>query len=214
MKSLQQHINEKLIINKHHNNDKIFIYELDYEDNIRIISDWWPQFNDYKNNVYINNEHIELDGLGKTIKKYNSGTYEVTIKNLYNITTCEYMFGVCKHLVKVPWFDTSNVKSMEKMFWGCEQLKEVPEFNTYNVNSMKEMFEGCWNIENVPNFDTRNVEDMFWMFYNCPKLKNVPNFNMNKLNNVHYMFSGCYKLNEQTKKYWSKIYNFKTNCQI
>ena len=164
-----------------------FIYKLDERGQIKIFDKDWPQLKKYKDKVYINGEHIELDGRDHTNEEFEPGIYEVEIKDIDNVTNCLYMFYDCIHLIEVPLFNTSKVEDMYGMFSCCKNIKEVPLF------------------------DTSNVQDMRWMFENCVNIKEVPLFNMSKLKNKAGMFKHCENLSEQTKKEWSQIYDFKAN---
>ena len=161
---LRNSVNEKLIINKEYKSDDYFIYKIYDVSPIRIFngSDW-SLFNKYRNKVYINGEHVELDNGGYTKMVYKPGEYKVEIKDINGITYCGDMFKMCISLKNVPLFDTSKVLNMNKMFYGCK------------------------NLEEVQDFDTSKVKNMNLMFYNC------------------------YNLNEETKQWWSQIYDFNTD---
>ena len=167
-----------------------FVYNLYKRGNIKFFDEHWPQLDDYINKVYINGENINVYDNGWSVKGYDKGTYEVYIKDIDNVTTCEYMFYNCTELISVPLFDTSKVKYMNSMF------------------------EECNNLEEVPKFDTSNVENMEYMFVDCNYLKIVPLFNINNCNNMNEMFLDCYELSEETKNMWSKVYNFDTHKRI
>ena len=222
MKSLQQHIyennfhkneiSEKLIINKNTQNiDDCFIYNISEKQSIKIFSNGWAQFNDYRNKVYINGEHIELDYKGFTHKKYIPGEYEIKIEDINAVENCDHMFWKCYNLTKVPLFDTRKVESMITMFYECFNLTEVPLFDTRNVKDMRSMFGRCNNLTEVPLFDTRNVESMHQMFCECGNLTQVPLFDTRKVITMATMFYGCKKLNKQTKQKWSQIYDFQSH---
>lgn len=147
MKTLNNYINEwKAKTNTISSIDnQRFIYKLDTEDIIRIFNPSWEEFNKYKNNVYLNDEHIELKTDGFTFKKFKPGTYEFEIKYLDSID-CGFMFADCKKLIKVPMFNTRKVTEMIGMFAGCENLEEVPLFNINNCNNMNQMFYNCGKL--------------------------------------------------------------------
>ena len=192
-----------------------FLYRLKNDAQIKIFDPDWPLFNAYKDKVYIDDEHIELDDYGNTIEEYTGSMtyYEVEIKDINNITNCLYMFYECNQLVFVSLFDTSMVENMFNMFYGCSRLEEVTGLDTSNVNDMYGMFQGCKSLKAVPKFDTKNVENMVGMFAECYKLENVPLFNI-KNTKINNMFRACHSLNKKTKQEWSSIYNFETNKQI
>ena len=146
----------------------------------------WPDFKKYKDKVYINNEHIELNDAGYTVKYYNPGEYKVYIEDINKITSCTCMFYRCNQLVSVPLFDTSRVREMNGMFNFCSNLISVPSFDTHNVYTMSCMFSGCKNLRSVPMFNIDNVN----------------------VKNMSHMFADCGNLNQKTINVWSSVYDF------
>ena len=144
---INQQVNEKLVINKDYKfNDKYFIYKVDEKDGLCVFNNGWPEFNDYRNKVYVNNKKVNIGIFGWTIEKFEPGIYEVEIKDIDKVTYCRYMFATCKQLIRVPLFDTSNIDDMNSMFWGCKNLKEVELLNTQSVKNMDDMFKNCHNL--------------------------------------------------------------------
>ena len=167
MKTLKQHIEEKLVINKNYkNDDKYFIYKLDKKVYLKIFDNNWPQFKDYKDKVYINGEHVELNHLGRTIQKYEPGIYKVEIKDIDKITSCNHIFYFTR-IIKIPYFDTSKVENMEEMFGNCMDLKEVPLLDTKNVRNMWNMFSMCIRL----NKETKQQWSKIYDFETDTKIK-------------------------------------------
>ena len=165
MKSLQQHIYEKLVINKNYIDDEIcLIYKINKKEQIKIFNNAWPQFNYYKYNVYINGEQILLDDSGFTEEEFNPGEYTICINKTDNMTTCYWMFGFCNHLIKVIKFNINKIYSCGNMFAWCKNLEEVPLFDISKVENFDYMFNFCHNL----SMETRKE----W--------KQVYNFNTNK----------------------------------
>lgn len=234
MKTINDNILEKLIINKTFTDEKekYFIYKLDKKWRIKIFDFQWKEFNTYKFNVYIDGLNIELDAEGYTKKMYEEGTHKIYIENIDNISNCANMFYKCNQLIEVPEFNTKYVRNMESMFYECTKLETVPLFNTDKVNNMEYMFCGCENlisvpkfittsvvnmkkmfcdckkIKTIPKFDTTNVQDMTLMFELCKRLESVPLFVINEETNLKNMFYNCNELNMKTKQEWSQIYDF------
>ena len=222
MKSLNTYINEwransNTVQDIEKSDIQYFTYRTKINDKIKIFNKDWPQFKEYKNKVYINDEIVELYDSGYagfTRKHYEPGIYKIKIKDINDVTDCRYMFYGCKQLISVPLFDTSKVEDMIQMFYNCEQLISVPLFNTTNVKVMHTMFAFCTNIKEVPLFNTKNVENMNNMFINCYNIEDVPLFDTNKVKNMSNMFYKCHKLSERTKQEWSRIYDFKKQNKI
>ena len=188
MKTLNKYITEwklndqsaKTIDNKSY----YFVYKIREKQHIRIFDCDWPQFNDYKDKVYMNRINVSLNTAGYTLNIYKAGTYKFEIEDIDEIKSCEYMFWGCDNLIEVPLFDTSNVYDMYSMFYNCKNLEYIPLFDTRKVETMTEMFRGCIKLTKVPLFNTSNVKGMQWMF------------------------AGCKNLSDQSKKDWSQIYDF------
>ena len=154
MKTLQQHIEEKLIINqqvdekllinKNYKSEQHFIYEVfDEPEIIKIFDADWEELDYYKDKVRINNKYVEINEDGYTYEEYDPGKYHIEIIGIDNVKTCQYMFFECEQLITVPEFDTSKVKNMNYMFQSCSNLKNVALLNTTNVTEMSEMFTEC-----------------------------------------------------------------------
>ena len=123
-----------------------FIYKLTTNTKIKIFDKDWAQFKDYKDKVYINRKHVKIDDNGNSIIKFKPGTCYVEIKDIDNVTNCQYMFFDCTDLVEVPLFDTSKVKNMYSMFYHCVNLREVPLFNISKVKDIDGMFYQCYKL--------------------------------------------------------------------
>lgn len=173
----------------------VFTYKINRKSRIKIFHYGWNNFQKFRNNVYINNEHIELDSYGWTKVNYEPGTYKVHIEDLNYINnsnvinSCANMFNECWQLIEVPLFDTSYIKWMDRMFYRCSNLEKIPEFDTHNVTNMYEMFFHCTKLKDVPLLNTNSIENKY----------------------IENMFKECDNLSNETKKSWSKIYNFETH---
>lgn len=192
MKSLNNYISEKLVINKDFKKLEDFVYNHEGSGFIKIFDgEDWPQFRNYRDKVYINGENVELQNDGWTLKTYKPGLYNVYIENLEQLKNAYLMFWRCEELEKVPLFDTTNLRIMDYMFQMCTGLEEVALFDTSKVTTMNGTFQHT-GLKNVPLFDTRSVEE----------------------NHMGMMFANCYKLSKETKQRWSKIYDFERNNKI
>lgn len=124
MKDLTTYINENFKISKTTSVfDGKFIYKPTTYGAIKIFDSDWSQYNDFKDNVYIQGEHVELDA-GWTTENYDAGEYEFEIKYIYKVTDCQGMFWDCYELATVPLFVfvTNKEINMSNMFYGCTLL--------------------------------------------------------------------------------------------
>lgn len=189
MKNLSNLINEWTLKNNSIKDIKssknTFIYYVDsIGDTIKVFDPKWPEFDKYKDKVYINGHKYELAPTGYTRAKFMRQTWEIYISDIENVENCD------------------------NMFLTCLQLKNVKFFNSYKATSMESMFQNCKHLEEVEFLNTSNVKNMNWMFCDCLRLKNIQLFNVRKDVRTVSMFHGCERLNEQTKKEWSSVYDF------
>lgn len=213
MKTLTQ-LNEDLKISRH---TKVkdptvssFVFEVSViHDQIRVFSKLWTPFKEFKNNVFIDGEHVELDDDGYTTREYNRGEYQIDIKGTNEIVDCEDMFFQCKYLTKVLSFNHApDMKNMRAMFKFCNNLQYVELFDTDSVETMEETFYRCENLKSIPKFNTENVGNMKSMFKKCLRLETVPELKTQNVRDFTKMFEECVSLSEQTKQIWSKKYKF------
>ena len=141
--------------------DNCFIYKIDNTigTDIRIIGSY-PIWKKYKDKIYLDGEHIELDNSGWTVNLYVSGKYRVYIEDINSISgDIHNMFRKCEDLISVPLFNTSRVTCMDNMFCGCTCLESVPLFDTSNIISMDNMFLFCPKLNEKTKEEWSSVYD-------------------------------------------------------
>ena len=205
MKTLNQYIKEKLIVNK---NYKPYTYAAKSFDELRkIIEDRYDKLGPGTEQKPIDFNDIDVSNLdsfcndkGKGIFEYTKFKYiDISYWNVSNVTNMSYMFYMCKELESVgdisKW-DTSNVKDMNNMFYDCESFNQ-------DVSG--------WNVS--------NVTDMSFMFYDCKSFnQDISEWNVSSVTNMTYMFVFCKSFNQDISK-WDvsnvrhRAYTFR-NCPI
>ena len=175
MKSLNEYIIEKILINKSSKLNKIKAETL-----IQLKSIIWERY--HNNNSFIDLTDIdisELDDLSDVFARLN--TVEV---------------------IDISGWDTSNVTVMADMFRKCAKLKNIIGIENLDVSKLEDascMFYGCENLIelDLTNWNTISLENMSYMFYNCSNLKiikNIENWQLTSIKDVSYMFYECTKL--------------------
>ena len=156
MKSLNQYIQEKLIINKDYHDNMIAVKSFD--ELRKIIIDRYYKLGPGTKQNPIDFNDIDVSNLDSFCNKYNIGIFEYTrfkyidisYWNVSNVKSMGYMFAYCEELRSVgdisSW-DVSNVTNMSHMFYMCEELKSVVDLSG-------------WDVSNVRNHDI--------MFLYCP----------------------------------------------
>jgi len=153
---------------------KYFIYRLDEKDQIKIFDDGtdngWPEFEKYKDKVWINDKHVKLDNEGWTVNEFKPGEYKIYIKDINKVTDMTYMFWDCNILVAA--FIPNSITSIgEGTFSGCTGLTSVTIHNS--VTEIGDYaFCNCSNLTsiNIPN-SVMEIDD--WSFYGCSHLTSV-----------------------------------------
>lgn len=193
MKSLQQHISEKLIITK---NYMKYNYNPKTPDELKEIikkryDDLGPGTND---------EPIDFNDIG--VSQITSFFDTKNQVGIFEKTKFEY--------IDVSSWDVSNVINMNSTFRSCQFLKELDlsNWNVSNVTNMGGMFTECKILKklDLSTWNVSNVEDMYSMFRDCSSLKeiNLSNWNVSNVEDMFLIFDGCKR---EILPDWYKIEN-------
>ena len=181
MKSLNQYIKEKLIVNKNYKDASISpksFYELR-----KIIEDRYDKLGEGTKENPINFNDIDVSNIdsfcndnGKGIFEYMRFKYiDISDWDVSNIESTRHMFYHCEKLESVgdiSYWDVSNVTDMSFMFFMCVDLKSVGDLSKWdvsNVTNMKGMFHYCTSFnQNISNWNVSGVTDAGDIFYKCP----------------------------------------------
>ena len=179
MKSLNQYIQEKLIINKDYKEVKIVVKSFD--ELRKIIEDRYKKLGPGIKDNPINFNDIDVSNLDSF---YNNdlGLFEgtkfkhidISDWDVSNVTNMQFMFNGCKDLKSVgnisKW-DVSSVTDMWYMFFKCEKLESVGDISNWNVSkvtNMSYMFAFCKKFnQDISNWDVSKVRYHLAMFYIC-----------------------------------------------
>ena len=128
MKSLNQYIQEKLIINK------------DYHDNMTVIK----SFDELRKII-----KDRYDKLGPGTEQDPVDFNDIDVSNLDSFCNGKGK-GIFDHTrfkyIDISDWDVSNIKSMNSMFTYCEELKSVGDISEWDVSNVTDainMFEKC-----------------------------------------------------------------------
>ena len=185
MKTLNQYIKEKLIINKDYNQ---YTYAPKSFDELRnIIED-------------------RYDKLGAGTKDNPIDFNDIDVSNLDSFCNNKYQ-GIFNHTdfkyIDISYWDVSNIKSMDSMFTYCEELKsvgDISEWDVSNVTDMSFMFSYCSKLKSfgdISNWDVSNVTDMRSMFYSCTYFnQDISGWDVSNVTDMSFMFAWCESFNQ------------------
>ena len=168
MKTLNQYIKEKLIVNK---NYKPYTYAPKSFDELRkIIIDRYYKLGPGTKQDPIDFNDIDVNNIDSFCNSKDEGIFQET-KFKY---------------IDISYWNVSNVTKMMSMFYKCEELKsvgDISEWDVSNVTDMAYMFTRCENLnQDISKWDVSNVRYHAYTFYNCPiKEEYKPKFKQNNI---------------------------------
>ena len=233
MKTLNQYIQEKLIVNKDYRDAGLS--PKSFDELRKIIEDRYDKlgpgtkhdpidFNDIdvSNIDSFYNRNIDKGIFSRTDFKY----IDISYWDVSNVTDMSYMFFACEELKSVGdlsnW-DVSNVMSTHSVFSYCIKLKsfgDISGWDVSNVNDMSNMFNNCKKFnQNISGWNVSKVTDMSNMFECCKFFnQNLSGWDVSNVNDMSNMFNNCKKFNQDISN-WnvSKVmfkYRMFYNCAI
>ena len=155
MKTLNQYLQEKLIINKDYRDTKIAEPKT-FDELRKIIEDRYDKLGPGTKRNPIDFNDIDVSNLDSFCNDNDEGILEETKFKYIDIS---------------DW-DVSNVTDMRSMFFKCKELKSVGDLSKWdvsNVTDMAYMFCYCKNFnQDLSDWDVSNVINMGGMFDGCP----------------------------------------------
>ena len=205
MKTLNQYIQEKLIINR------------DYHD----VNIYHPKSFDKLRNII----EYRYKKLGPGRKENPIDFNDVDVSHIDSF--CDKNIGIFEKTkfkyIDVSYWDVSNVYSMRHMFYRCKELESVGDISKWNVSKvrfMAFMFSECKKINpDLSEWNVSNVTDMNYMFWECGSFnQDLSKWNVSNVIDMSNMFSDCTSFNQDLSN-WnvSKVqYNLLMfyNCPI
>ena len=179
MKSLNQYIKEKLIINKDYRDNTIVVKSFD--ELRKIIEDRYDKLGSGTKQKPIDFNDIDVSNLDSFCNNNDIGIFEgtnfkyidISDWDVSNIKSMRYMFAYCETLESVgnllKW-NVSKVTNMSSMFYGCKSFnQDISNWNVSKVNDMTCMFDGCKSFnQDISDWDVSKVQFKTYVFLNCP----------------------------------------------
>ena len=179
MKTLNQYIQEKLIINKDYRDNTIVVKSFDELRNI--IVDRYIKLGPGTKQNPIDFNDIDVSNLDSFCNNNDIGIFEgtnfkyidISDWDVSNIKSMRYMFAYCETLESVgnllKW-NVSKVTNMSSMFYGCKSFnQDISNWNVSKVTDMTCMFDRCKSFnQDISDWDVSKVQFKTYIFLNCP----------------------------------------------
>ena len=180
MKTLNQYIQERLIINKDYHDIKIVVKSSD--ELRKIIEQRYEEYGPGTKRNPIDFNDIDVSNIDSFCDKLDMG--------IFNDMNFKY--------IDISDWDVSNIKLMSGMFFMCKELKSVGDISKWNVSKvtdMNSMFNGCNELEfigDISKWNVSNVTNMGHMFNSCNNFnQDISNWNVSKVMFKYRMFYNC-----------------------
>ena len=163
MKTLQNYITEKILINK----------------NSKIAYNYHPKTKDELKDII--DKRIESEG-----NKCNLNDIDTS-----NITDMSYLFEFSNFIGDISRWNVSNVKYMGGMFYGSKFNGDISNWDVSNVTDMVSMF--CDSVFNndISNWDVSNVTTMEGMFMRSNFNSDISNWDVSNVKVNLNIFYDC-----------------------
>jgi surface protein len=201
MKSIQQHINERLQLNR----DRVQQYEYFPKNRRELVDIILDITEKNKNNKVIDLNCIDTSEITNMSGLFEDSPYVYDVSK-WNVSNCEdfsQMFSNCKNIKNLDlstWklSTTCNHIEMFGMFNGCENLETVEgldNWNTKKVSRISRMFSGCHNLKEIyiNTWDTSRMTQCEAVFSECENLKTIGDISRWDTANVFWMGEMFYK---------------------
>ena len=178
MKTLNQYIKEKLIINKDYRDTKI-AEPKSFDELRKIIEDRYDKLGPGTEQNPIDFNDIDVSNIDSFFNED---------KGIFENTKFKY--------IDISDWDVSNVTNMAYMFYMCKELESVGDISKWDVSNvayMYSMFCACHYLNpDLSKWDVSNVTDMSYMFFGCEKFnQDISKWDVSKVRWCSYMFDGC-----------------------
>ena len=215
MKTLNQYIQEKLIINKDYR-DVNMLTPKSFDELRKIIIDRYDKLGAGTKQDPIDFNDIDVSNLDSFYGNDDNGLFERTqfkyidisdwdVSSVTNMLSMFYRCNTLKSVGDISYWDVSNVTNMAYMFTGCANLnQDISRWSVSLVTNMSYMFCNCENFnQNISSWDVSKVTDMCSMFYRCESFnQDLSKWNVSKVRYHSHMFEKC-----QIKKEYKPKFN-------
>ena len=210
MKTLNQYIKEKLIINKNYRDNKIVVKSFD--ELRKIIEDKYDKLGPGTKQNPIDFNDIDTSNITSFDRLFNHLNFEyidISLWDTSQVDSMKNMFYSCEKLVSIgdisEW-DVSNVKTFRGMFFDCVILKSIGDLTDWKVTDKLTdtvlMFCKCYKLKNIGDiggWEMKNVSNTCQMFQRCDELEyigDVSSWDLGNVKSMSGMFRSCKNLTD------------------
>ena len=212
MKSLNQYIIEKILINK---SSKFINKKIKVESKDQLQSIIKERYNNYNSFLDLTDIDIsKLDNLSYIFGILNNvEVVAISGWDTSNVIIMDAMFGCCEKLKKIIGIENLDVSKLENatsMFSHCEKLVELDltNWNPILLKNAWNMFSSCSNLKNIKNIENwqlPNIKSVRQMFYKCAKLDvDLSNWNLTNIKD-DFLKAGIVDGSGITKNHYPKL---------
>lgn len=160
------------------------VYKIDKPKQIRIFEEYSYINKKFKDKVYVNNEHIQLDNNGFTVNEYDPGEYKVYIEDFDKLKYIdEDAFHGCTNLISI--IIPNLVSSIGNCaFFDCDNLTSVTIPDSV-ISIGKDAFAGCCKLTSIMIPDSV-IKIGYGAFLCCRNLKKVYVKNIEKFKRIRF----------------------------
>ena len=164
MKTLQNYITEKILINK--NSKIVYNYHPKTRDELEDI---------IKQKIESEGNECDLNDIDTSnitdmshLFEYSDFNGDISKWNVSNVTNMNSMFADSKFNGDISNWVVSNVTNMKYMFMHSAFDGDISNWNVSNVKNMRSMFLYSKFNSDISNWDVSNVIRKLYIFDNCP----------------------------------------------
>ena len=164
MKTLQNYITEKILINK--NSKIVYNYHPKTRDELEDIIK--QKIESEGNECDLND--IDTSNITDMSNLFSDSDFNGNISN-WNVSNVKSVWGMfyrSNFNGDISNWDVSNITSMAYMFFDSEFNGDISKWDVSNVKNMRSMFLYSKFNSDISNWDVSNVIDKSHIFDNCP----------------------------------------------
>ena len=198
MKSINNYISEKLVINRNTGKKQQYKYFPETKKELKEIIK--QKIEEKGNKCDLNDIDVsEIKDMSKLfIPASNYGDLDISNFNgdisKWNVSNVKYMssmFAGSNFNGDISNWDVSNVTDMQNMFAGSKFNQDISKWNITKVISMTNMFYKSNFNQDISKWDVSNVNYMYCMFCGSKFNQDISNWDVSNVKDMRWIFSKC-----------------------